>query len=110
MSRSPYDPSPSYTHCRHCERQYDNSGYYGTDDQSHYCEEKARVHLRMMLSEWGAGHVRFLLKEVVDGISKEQDKQARERLEWERKRDESELAEAEEKAQKLRQKLGKEKS
>lgn len=42
MSRSPYDPCPSYSTCEFCGNEYDDSGYYGPGDSHHVCKAKVR--------------------------------------------------------------------
>ena len=64
MSRSPYDPSPSYATCHHCEGQYDNSGYYGDDDQSHFCREKALRYTKMAFERFGAELLKTAMEDV----------------------------------------------
>ena len=69
MGRSPYDPAPSYAICRYCGGEYDDSGYYGTADESHFCREKARAALRLIVQRFPDAD--RLLQEVASELVQE---------------------------------------
>ncbi len=73
MGRSPYDPSPSYTNCAYCDERYDNSGYYGSDDESHFCTEKLRSKLRFLLLKFP--NIETVISEVREQMTKEKSEQ-----------------------------------
>lgn len=70
MGRDVYDPPPSYATCEHCHQEFDSSGYYGSDDESHFCREKLKARLRFMAARYP--RLEEILAEVRAEVAAEQ--------------------------------------